>query len=627
MGDNMKEKTKKMIQIFISILLFIIVIIIDKCCDFSIEVRFCMYLVPYLVSGYDVIIDAFKGLFKMEIFDENFLMCIATFGAFLLCFVPNASPEFIEAICVMIFFQIGELFEIIAEDDSERSINSLIDLMPSSANLEMENGKVKKVKCESLRLFDTIIIKKGEKVPVDGEIIEGSTSLNTSFLTGEAIPKYARVGDNIMSGCINDGDVIKLKVMKTYEDSTASKIIEMVENSNEVRSNSDKFITKFARIYTPLVILCALILALVPPIFDKNEVLWINRSLSFLIVSCPCALVISVPLSYFGGIGAASKKGILIKGAKYLEDLAKVNTVAFDKTGTLTKGNFEVVAIHPNVLNEKELLHLTMHVESFSTHPIAVSLKDAYDKYSNVKDKCKVKDVEEIEGLGIKATVNNEVIYVGNEKLMNQLKTKYNKCNRVGSIIYVASNENYYGHIVISDQIKEDSYNAIRDLNEMGIKTYMLTGDSEEIAKYVSRELKIYKYYASLMPKDKVKIVNKLEKANDNRVIFVGDGVNDAPVLSRSNLGVSMGGIGSDIAIESSSIVIMDDKVSKVIDSINLSKKVNKIVKENIILALLTKFSVLGLALVGLAPMLLAVFADVGVTILAILNALRTLKL
>ena len=623
----MKEKTKKMFQILISILLFIIVILIDKCGDFSIEVKFCLYLIPYLVSGYDIIIDAFKGLIKMEMFDECFLMCIATFGAFLIGFLPDAHPEFIEAICVMVFFQIGELFEIIAEDDSERSINSLIDLMPNSANLEMENGKIKKVKCESLRLFDTIVIKKGEKVPVDGEIIEGETSLNTSFLTGEAIPRVARVGDNIMSGCINEGGLIKLKVMKTYEDSTASKIIDMVENSNEVKSNSDRFITKFARVYTPLVVLCALILALVPPIFDKDYVSWINRSLSFLIVSCPCALVVSVPLSYFGGIGAASKKGILIKGAKYLEDLSKVNTVAFDKTGTLTKGNFEVVAIHPNTLNEKELLHLTMHVESFSTHPIAVSLKEAYDKYNNVKDKCKVKNVEEIEGLGIKASVNNEVIYVGNEKLMDKLKIKYNKCSRVGSIIYVASEENYYGHIVISDQIKDDSYNAVRDLTDMGIKTYMLTGDSEEIAKYVAGELRITKYYAALMPKDKVKIVSKLEKANNNKVIFVGDGVNDAPVLSRSNLGVSMGGIGSDIAIESSSIVIMDDKVSKVIDSINISKKVEKIVKENIIFALLIKFLVLGMSLFGAAPMIFAIFADVGVTILAILNALRTLKL
>ena len=621
----MNEKTKKMLQIFISIILFIIVVLIDKTCELSFWIRFILYIIPYLVSGYDIIIEAFEGLINKEVFDESLLMCIATFGALMIGFLPNAEPEFIEAICVMILFQIGELFELIAEDDSEKSIDALLELKADFANLELENGKIKKVKSETLRLFDTIVIKKGEKVPVDGEIIEGETSLNTSFLTGESMPQDVKVGDNIMSGCINLGSVIKLKVMQTYENSTTSKIIEMIENSNESKSNADKFITKFARIYTPLVVLFALIIAMVPPIFDNDYVAWINRALNFLIVSCPCALVISVPLSYFGGIGAASKKGILIKGASYLEQLSKIKTIAFDKTGTLTKGSFEVVAVHPNDLNEKELLHLVMHVETYSTHPIALSLKEAYDKYSNKKDKCKVKNIEEISSLGMKAEVNGELIYVGKEQLMKDIGVQYKKCDRVGTIIYVASKSVYYGHIVISDMLKDNSKDTINELNQKGIKTVMLTGDNEASAKYVASELNITKYYCNLMPKDKVKIVKRL--GNNTKIAFVGDGVNDAPVLTRSDLGISMGGIGSDIAVEASNIVLMNDDIDRIIDAINISKTVERIVKENILFALLVKFLVMILTLIGLAPMILAIFADVGVTVLAILNSLRTLKL
>ena len=621
----MNEKTKKMLQIFISIILFIIVVLIDKTCELSFWIRFILYIIPYLVSGYDIIIEAFEGLINKEVFDESLLMCIATFGALMIGFLPNAEPEFIEAICVMILFQIGELFELIAEDDSEKSIDALLELKADFANLELENGKIKKVKSETLRLFDTIVIKKGEKVPVDGEIIEGETSLNTSFLTGESMPQDVKVGDNIMSGCINLGSVIKLKVMQTYENSTTSKIIEMIENSNESKSNADKFITKFARIYTPLVVLFALIIAMVPPIFDNDYVAWINRALNFLIVSCPCALVISVPLSYFGGIGAASKKGILIKGASYLEQLSKIKTIAFDKTGTLTKGSFEVVAVHPNDLNEKELLHLVMHVETYSTHPIALSLKEAYDKYSNKKDKCKVKNIEEISSLGMKAEVNGELIYVGKEQLMKDIGVQYKKCDRVGTIIYVASKSVYYGHIVISDMLKDNSKDTINELNQKGIKTVMLTGDNEASAKYVASELNITKYYCNLMPKDKVKIVKRL--GNNTKIAFVGDGVNDAPVLTRSDLGISMGGIGSDIAVEASNIVLMNDNIYRIVDAINISKTVERIVKENILFALLVKFLVMILTLIGLAPMILAIFADVGVTVLAILNSLRTLKL
>ena len=621
----MNEKTKKMLQIFISIILFIIAVLIDKTCELSFWFRFVLYIIPYLVSGYDIIIEAFEGLINKEVFDESLLMCIATFGALMIGFLPNAEPEFIEAICVMILFQIGELFELIAEDDSEKSIDALLELKADFANLELENGKIKKVKSETLRLFDTIVIKKGEKVPVDGEIIEGETSLNTSFLTGESMPQDVKVGDNIMSGCINLGSVIKLKVMQTYENSTTSKIIEMIENSNESKSNADKFITKFARVYTPLVVLFALIIAMVPPIFDNDYVAWINRALNFLIVSCPCALVISVPLSYFGGIGAASKKGILIKGASYLEQLSKIKTIAFDKTGTLTKGSFEVVAVHPNDLNEKELLHLVMHVETYSTHPIALSLKEAYDKYSNKKDKCKVKNIEEISSLGMKAEVNGELIYVGKEQLMKDIGVQYKKCDRVGTIIYVASKSVYYGHIVISDMLKDNSKDTINELNQKGIKTVMLTGDNEASAKYVANELNIAKYYCNLMPKDKVKIVKRL--GNNTKIAFVGDGVNDAPVLTRSDLGISMGGIGSDIAVEASNIVLMNDNIYRIVDAINISKTVERIVKENILFALLVKFLVMILTLIGLAPMILAIFADVGVTVLAILNSLRTLKL
>ena len=623
----MKESKKKIIQIIIASILLIISIIIDNIFDLPITIRTIIYLVPYLVSGYDIIIEAFENIIHGEIFDECFLMVIATVGAMCIGFLPNAEPEFLEAVFVMLFFQVGEFFEIIAEDNSEKSINTLLELKPNSANLIMDNGKVKKTTPETLRLFDIIEVRKGEKIPVDGIIIEGNTELNTSFLTGESIPRVVKVGDNVMSGCINLGDVIRIKVMKTYEDSATSKIIEMIETSNDSKSSKERFITRFAKIYTPLVVLCALLLALVPPIFDSNYVSWINRSISFLIVSCPCALVISVPLSYFGGVGAASKKGVLIKGANYLEDLSRVNTVVFDKTGTLTKGSFEVVAIHPNIINEKEILHLAMHVESYSTHPIAVSLKEAYDKYSTIKDKCKVKDVEELSGLGIKALVNDEVIYVGNDKLMETNNIKYEKCNKVGTIVHVASLNNYYGHIIVSDVLKSEALDTINSLNERNISIVMLTGDKEVVAKEVAKNLKITKYYANLMPKDKVKMVTKLQKNNNGKVVFVGDGVNDAPVLSRSDLGISMGGIGSDIAVETSNIVVMNDNLTKIVDAIDISKKTEKIVIENISFAIIVKLLTLVLSFLGLVPISFAVFADVGVTVIAILNALRTLRL
>ena len=436
-----------------------------------------------------------------------------------------------------------------------------MEIRPDYANCELEDGTVKKVHPNSVRLFDTIVIYPFEKVPMDGEIIDGSSSLNTSFLTGESLPRSVSVGDYIISGCVNNNGILKVKVMKLFEESTASKVIEMVENSNELKTSTDKFITRFAKVYTPFVVLLALLIALVPPIFTLDYVTWIKRSLSFLVVSCPCALVISVPLSYFGGVGCASKKGILVKGAKYLEDLSKVSYIAFDKTGTLTEGTFEVICVHPNEYNEKELLHLAAHVENHSNHPIAVSLKKAYDSYSDLNDQCKIKDVEELPGLGIKAKVNRDIIYVGNQKLMDSINIKTKECDKVGSIVHVAKEDKYLGHIIISDKIRDNSKKTIDTLSDIGINSVMLSGDSKEVCDYVAKELNIHEYYYELMPRDKVKVINKIKKKlkPNCRVAFVGDGINDAPVLSRSDLGISMGGLGSDVAVEASNIVLMND--------------------------------------------------------------------
>ncbi len=625
MFDNIKSKS---IQIIISIVLFIIAIVLDKCIELSMVYRVLIYLVPYLVSSIDVYIEAIIGLKEGEIFDESFLMCIATIGAMCIGFFPDADPEFIEAISVMLLFQIGELFEIIAENKGEKSINALMEIRPDSANLVQDNGKIKKIDPKKIRLFDIIEVNPGEKIPIDGEIVEGTSSLNTVALTGESIPRSIDVGDYVMSGCINMNGVIRVRTLKLFEDSTASKIIEMVENSNENKATSDKFITKFSRVYTPFVILLALIIAFLPPLFTKNYVEWLERSLSFLVVSCPCALVISIPLSYFGGIGCASKKGILIKGATYLEKLSRINVMAFDKTGTLTKGTFEVVAVHPKKYNEKELLHLAAHVEKNSNHPIAHSLKEAYDSYSNLEDSCKIKNIEELPGLGIRANVNNKLIYVGNDKLMDKISIKYEKCNKKGTIIHVSSVKEYLGHIIISDTIKDETNEVLTYLENNKIKPIMLTGDSKKTAESVAKELKIKEYYCELMPKDKVTIMDKITNESDSKtnIAFVGDGMNDAPVLSRSNLGIAMGGIGSDAAIEASNIVLMDDNLNKIKEAITISKKTERIVKQNIAFILTVKFLVLILAFLGYAPMFLAVFADVGVTIIAILNSLRTLK-
>lgn len=622
------ERRNKIIQILVGLFLFIVAIIIDTSFELLMIIRCLIYLIPYVVLSFDVFAEAFEGIKEGEIFDECFLICVATIGALCIGFLPNAEPEFLEAVFVMLFFQVGQLFEIIAEDDSEKSIKSLLSIRPDYANLENDKGKVKKVDPKEVKLFDIIVVNAGEKIPLDGEIIEGRSSLNTVALTGESLPRGVDVGDYVMSGCVNINGSLRIKVMKLFEESTASKIIEMVENSTENKASTDKFITRFSRVYTPLVVLFALLTFLIPSLFTGEYALWLKRSLTFLVVSCPCALVISVPLSYFGGVGYASKKGILIKGANYLEKLSKVVAIAFDKTGTLTEGCFEVVAVHPNEYNEKELLHLAAHVEKNSNHPIANSLKEAYDKYDNLDDSCKIKDIEELPGLGIKAKVNKDIIYIGNKKLMDSIKIKAKDCKRTETIVHVATDKNYLGHIIISDKIKKDAKETISSLKSRGIKTIMLTGDSKDIATSVAKELDIDEFYYELMPKDKVNMIKKLIKKVplNCKVAFVGDGINDAPVLSRSDLGIAMGGLGSDAAIEASNVVIMDDKISKIVDAMAISKKTETIARENISFTILIKLLVLFFAFLGYAPMWLAIFADVGVTIIAVLNSLRTLR-
>ena len=633
MNSEIKNKLK---QIIFAAILLVIAFLISKFANLEIWQQFIIYLIPFIYIGFDVFKEALEGIKEKEIFDEHFLMSIATIGAMLIGFLPNSSPEFNEAVFVMLFFQIGELFELIAEGNSKKSIESLMKIRPDYANLVIEEGKTKKVAPEDVKVDDIISINPGEKVPLDGIIIEGKTNLNTVALTGESVPKSAKIGDEIFSGCVNINGTILVKVRKKFSESTVSKIINLVENANEKKSKTDKFITKFAKVYTPIVVLSAIVIAIIPSIITKDFATWINRALTFLVVSCPCALVISVPLTYFGGIGGAAKKGMLIKGAKYLEILSDINTVVFDKTGTLTEGVFEVIAVHPSLYDEEKILHMAAHAEAHSSHPIAMSLRNAYEKLNKLDDDCKITETEEIAGLGIKTKVNGDVVYVGNDKLMNKINIEYEECKKIGTTIHIASNDKYLGHVIISDKIKEDSRNAITKLKEMRIKTIMLTGDSEKIAKSVSEELGIDKYYAQLMPEDKVNKIEEIIKENTiknnensdkrrKKVAFVGDGINDAPVIARCDIGIAMGGIGSDAAIEASDVVLMEDKVSKICDAIKISRRTQKIASENIYLSLIIKFAVLILALFGLAPMYLAVFADVGVTIIAVLNAMRTL--
>ena len=575
-----------------------------------------VYLVPYLLIGHETLHEAWEGITEGEMFNEHFLMSIATIGALCIGFLPGAETEFPEAVFVMLFFQIGELFEGYAEGKSRDSIAHLMDIRPDIAH--MEDGKV--VSPESVEVGSIIVIRPGEKVPLDGVIVEGTSALNTVALTGESLPRDVNAGDEVISGCVNLSGVLRVRTTKAFGESTVSKIISLVENAGERKSQSETFITRFARIYTPIVVFAALALAILPMLFGGNFATWLYRALMFLVVSCPCALVISVPLTFFGGIGGASRKGILIKGANYMDVLAKVDTVVFDKTGTLTHGQFAVEAVHPDTCDEHQLLHLAAHVEHFSTHPIGAALRDAFP--DEATDGCRVSDVEEIAGHGIRARVGDKIVCVGNTKMMDAVGAKWHDCHHVGTIIHVAIDGQYAGHIVINDQIKSDSAEAISRLKAFGInKTIMLTGDRQEVADYVAQTLHLSEYHAELLPADKVAQVEKLRN-----FAFVGDGINDAPVLARADVGIAMGGLGSDAAIEAADVVLMDDKPSKIALAIRIARRTLLIARQNVWFAIGVKVAVLILATFGLATMWLAVFADVGVTVLAVLNAMRALK-
>ena len=589
-----------------------------------------VYLVPYLVISYDVLGEAVEGIMEGDPFDENFLMSIATIGALLIGFLPGAEPQFIEGVFVMLFFQLGELFEHYAEDKARDSISELMDIRPDVANVE-RNGVVASVSPEEVMIGETVIVKPGEKIPLDGRVLEGASSLNTVALTGESMPRDVSAGMEVISGCVNLSGVLKVQVEKPYSESTAAKIIQLVEEAGDNKSRSESFIRRFARVYTPIVVISALALAVIPPFFYDSYApafgVWLYRALTFLVVSCPCALVISIPLTFFAGIGGASHKGILIKGGNYMDALAKLSMVVFDKTGTLTRGTFDVEAIHPEKLSEHELLHLAAHVERYSTHPIALALRMAY---ANEKDNCTVEDIQETAGQGITATVNNQKVSVGNSRLMATLGVTIPTCKRctshAGTIVHVAIDGEYAGHIVISDQLKADAVKAIESLKQLGVsKTVMLSGDKREVVEQVAEQTKVTEYYAELLPADKVKHVERLiaEKNAGETIAFVGDGINDAPVLARADVGIAMGALGSDAAIEAADVVLMDDKPSKIALAIELSCRTIFIAKENAWFAIGIKVAVLLLATFGMASMGLAVFADVGVMVLAVLNAMR----
>lgn len=589
-----------------------------------------VYLVPYLVISYDVLGEAVEGIMEGDPFDENFLMSIATIGALLIGFLPNAEPQFIEGVFVMLFFQLGELFEHYAEDKARDSISELMDIRPDVANVE-RNGVVESVSPEEVKIGETVIVKPGEKIPLDGRVLEGSSSLNTVALTGESMPRDVSAGMEVISGCVNLSGVLKVQVEKAYSESTAAKIIQLVEEAGDNKSRSESFIRRFARVYTPIVVIAALALAVIPPFFYDSYApafgVWLYRALTFLVVSCPCALVISIPLTFFAGIGGASHKGILIKGGNYMDALSKLSTVVFDKTGTLTRGTFDVEAIHPEKLSEHELLHLAAHVERYSTHPIALALRMAY---TDEKDNCTVEDIQETAGQGITAIVNGKTVSVGNDRLMATLNIILPTCERcashAGTIVHVAVEGEYAGHIVISDQLKADAVKAIEALKQLGVsKTVMLSGDKREVVEQIAEQTKVTEYHAELLPADKVSHVERLikEKNTGETIAFVGDGINDAPVLARADVGIAMGALGSDAAIEAADVVLMDDKPSKIALAIELSRRTIFIAKENAWFAIGIKVAVLLLATFGMANMGLAVFADVGVMVLAVLNAMR----
>ncbi len=621
---------KKLIRIILTAVLLVGAWLVEHFTVLPMWQVLLVYLVPYLVISYDVLGEAVEGIMEGDPFDENFLMSIATIGALLIGFLPGAEPQFIEGVFVMLFFQLGELFEHYAEDKARDSISELMDIRPDVANVE-RNGVVASVSPEEVMIGETVIVKPGEKIPLDGRVLEGASSLNTVALTGESMPRDVSVGMEVISGCVNLSGVLKVQVEKPYSESTAAKIIQLVEEAGDNKSRSESFIRRFARVYTPIVVIAALALAVIPPFFYDSYApafgIWLYRALTFLVVSCPCALVISIPLTFFAGIGGASHKGILIKGGNYMDALSKLSTVVFDKTGTLTRGTFDVEAIHPESLSEHELLHLAAHVERYSTHPIALALRMAY---ANEKDNCTVEDIQETAGQGITATVNNQKVSVGNSRLMATLGITIPTCKRctshAGTIVHVAIDGEYAGHIVISDQLKADAVKAIESLKQLGVsKTVMLSGDKREVVEQVAEQTKVTEYYAELLPADKVKHVERLiaEKNAGETIAFVGDGINDAPVLARADVGIAMGALGSDAAIEAADVVLMDDKPSKIALAIELSCRTIFIAKENAWFAIGIKVAVLLLATLGMASMGLAVFADVGVMVLAVLNAMR----
>ena len=612
---------ERIIKIIIATVLLIGAVIIEKNTDWEMWQYLLLYLIPYLVVGWETLKEAAEGLFHGEALSEDFLMSIATLGALGIGFIPGAESQFPEAVFVMLFFQVGEMFEEIAEGRSRKSISHLMDIRPDVAHVVRE-GEVLTVKPEEIVPGEVILVKPGEKVPMDGIVLEGASSLDTVALTGESVPRNIVPGDDILSGCVNLSGVLKVKVTKAFGESTASKILDLVENAAEKKSHSESFITRFARVYTPIVVALAVLVVLIPGFITGRWATWLYRGLMFLVVSCPCALVISVPLTFFGGLGGASRKGILIKGSNLLDTLSGVKTVVFDKTGTLTQGVFEVTAVHPEVLDQKELLHLAAHVERHSAHPIAMALRNAYP---DEHDSCSIEDVHETSGHGIVARVNGKSVAVGNSKLMDSVGAAWHPCHHTGTIVHVAIDGEYAGHIVISDRIKDDAASAVAELKAAGVsKTVMLTGDEEKVASAVAAAVGVSDFRAGLLPADKVSAVE--EMLPDGTLAFVGDGINDAPVLTRADVGIAMGALGSDAAIEAADVVLMDDKPSKIALAIRIARRTLRIARENILFAIGVKILVLILAALGIAHMWMAVFADVGVTVLAVLNAMRALK-
>lgn len=637
--------SRRLLTIACSVVLLIVAAIIVRQYSLTTLQQLLVFLPSYLLAGKDTLKEAVEGIVHGDVFNENFLMSVATIGALLIGFLPGAETQYAEAVFVMLFFQVGELFEEYAEGSSRRSIEHLMDIRPDTACVETSDKKEQTLAVEDVAVGSIIVVRPGEKIPIDGVVVEGTSSLNTMALTGESVPREVSTESDVVSGCINLTGVLRIRTTKPYGESTVAKVIRLVEEAGERKSKSETFITRFARVYTPIVVIAAIALAVVPPLITNYSSLpslltsdssqsqlimdfskWLYRALLFLVVSCPCALVISVPLTFFGGIGGASRKGILIKGANYMDLLTKVKTVVFDKTGTLTHGQFAVEAVHPDTCDETHLLHLAAHVEHFTTHPIGAALRDAFP--DEATDGCKINNVEEIAGQGIRAQVGDKTVCVGNTKMMDSIGAKWRPCTHIGTIIHVAIDGVYAGHIVITDHIKEDSAEAIKRLHQMGVeRTVMLTGDRQEVGDDVAKKLGIDEFHAELLPTDKVAHMEQLlrEKQADTALAFVGDGINDAPVLARADIGIAMGGLGSDAAIEAADIVLMDDKPTKIATAINIARSTNMIARQNVTFAIGVKVAVLLLATVGLATMWMAAFADVGVTVLAVLNAMRAL--